>query len=259
MIRLYSGTPGSGKSLHTARDILWRCRFGEPVIANFPVAVDERRYPRQQCFYWDNQKMCPEWLIKFSREWFKNHKFREGAILLIIDECQLLFNAREWQKTGRADWLSFFTQHRKYGFDICLVAQFDRMVDRQIRSLIEYEYIHRKVSNFGFGGRCISLLLGGHAFVAVKMWYPLNEKIDSEFIRATKKYYSIYNTYDTFGSSPAAAPVAGGDSGAPPKQPAPLPAVETDKENVGVNTVAKVRKIPSSPPKKGFGAFFSYY
>ena len=38
MIMLYSGTPGSGKSLHTARDI--RDSLGakrRPVIANFDV------------------------------------------------------------------------------------------------------------------------------------------------------------------------------------------------------------------------------
>ena len=33
-----------------------------------------------------------------------------------------------------------------------LIAQFDKMVDRQFRALFEYEYVHRKVSNFGVVG-----------------------------------------------------------------------------------------------------------
>ena len=40
---------------------------------------------------------------------------------------------------------SHFSQHRKLGYRVILIAQFDRMLDRQIRSVLEYEYIHRKV------------------------------------------------------------------------------------------------------------------
>ena len=35
MIKLYSGTPGSGKSLHAARDIIVRSQLGEPIVGNF--------------------------------------------------------------------------------------------------------------------------------------------------------------------------------------------------------------------------------
>ena len=37
----------------------------------------------------------------------------------------------------------FFSQHRKLGYRVILVAQFSEMIDKQIRALIEYEYIHR--------------------------------------------------------------------------------------------------------------------
>ena len=119
--------------------------------------------------------------------------------MLVVDEAQLLFNAREWGKNGRSEWLSFFTQHRKYGYHVVLVAQFDRMIDRQIRSLIEYEFIHRKVSNFGVKGFLLSLAMGGKVLVAVKMWYPLKERISAEFFRARKRYFRIYDTYMDFG------------------------------------------------------------
>ena len=196
MISLYSGTPGSGKSLNSARLIISRARFGRPVIGNFQV--DLSQYRRADFIYVPNDKLTPNFLIDYCRQYFDGKPVKEGSILLIIDECQLLFNAREWQKIGRAEWLSFFSQHRKYGYDIVLVAQFDRMIDRQIRSLIEYEYKHRKVSNFGIAGKFLSLLFGGNTFCAVKMWYPLNERIGSEFFHARKKIYSIYDTFGTF-------------------------------------------------------------
>lgn len=196
MISLYSGTPGSGKSLHVAKDIRDRAILGKPTIANFPANLG--KYKRANYTYCPNDEMTPQYLIEYSREYFKTHRFKEGAILLIIDECQLMFNAREWQQKGRAEWLSFFTQHRKYGIDIILIAQFDRMVDRQIRSLIEYEFIHRKVSNYGIGGMIFSFCSGGKLFIAVQMWYPLRARIGSEMFHARKKYWSIYDSFATF-------------------------------------------------------------
>lgn len=196
MISLYSGTPGSGKSLHCARTIKNWSRLGYPVIGNFPV--DLSMHKRAAYTYCPNDEMTPDFLISYSRQRFGSKAPKEGSILLVIDECQLLFNAREWQQNGRAKWLSFFTQHRKLGYDIILIAQFDRMIDRQIRSLIEYEFIHRKMSNFGWQGKLMSLFFGGKTFIAVKMWYPLREKIGSEIFHARKNLYRIYDSYATF-------------------------------------------------------------
>lgn len=200
MIYLYSGTPGSGKSLHQACNIYYRLSKGKPVIANFEINTDIIKSKRLGEFYYiSNDILRPELLIKYAKIYFKNHKFKEGEISLYIDECQLLFNAREWNIKGRKDWLSFFTQHRKYGYNIYLVAQFDKMIDRQIRSLIEYEIIHRKVTNYGGWGKFFTLLSGGgQLFVAVTVWYPIREKVDSNFFKARKKYYQLYDTLNTF-------------------------------------------------------------
>lgn len=197
MINLYSGTPGSGKSLHTAQVIKNWSRFGYPILANFKVNLPEN-FKRANFNYLSNEQITADYLIKYSNAYFKDKKKKEGQILLIIDECQIIFNAREWQKEGRASWLSFFSQHRKYGYDIILVAQFDRMIDRQIRSLIEYNFVHRKVSNFGIQGKILSLFFGGNTFCAVKVWYPLNQKVSSEFFHARKSLYSIYDTFNDF-------------------------------------------------------------
>lgn len=198
MIFLYSGTPGSGKSLHQAKDIYFCLRRGKPCICNFDIDVTKIPKRKSEFIFLDNEHLNPELLIKYSKVYFSKHKFKEGAIRLYIDECQLLFNAREWQSYGRKEWLSFFTQHRKYGYDIFLIAQFDRMIDRQIRSLIEYEIIHRKASNFGTLGILLGFINGGDLFVAITMWYPLKEKIDSSFFKANKKYYQLYDTLNTF-------------------------------------------------------------
>lgn len=202
MIFLYSGTPGSGKSLHMAMCIYHQLRAGVPVITNFDINPDFVSSSRGGAWYryLDNLDLKPEALVEYARDYWSRsgERFKEGRIKLYIDECQILFNARSWDMKGRAEWIKFFTQHRKYGYDVILVAQFDRMIDRQLRSLIEYECIHRKFSNFGVWGKVVSLALGGNAFVSVKTWYPLKQKVGSEIIRVRKKYYSLYDSYRTF-------------------------------------------------------------
>ena len=43
--------------------------------------------------------------------------------VIIFDEAQIVFSARAWQ-TLDPKWLSFFTQSRKYRYDIILICQF---------------------------------------------------------------------------------------------------------------------------------------
>lgn len=196
-ISLYSGTPGSGKSLHATERIYKRLNRNLPVIANYNL--DLKKIPNSKLFtYVDNSTLTPGLLVERAGDWFSRHRFGEDRILLVIDECQLLFNSREWQNSDRMEWLEFFSQHRKYGFAVILVAQFDKMVDRQFRSLVEYEYIHRKVSNFGLAGWCLSLLFGGKAHVVVQRYYPLSQKVGSRFFIPRKKWFGLYDSYGTF-------------------------------------------------------------
>ena len=196
-ISLYSGTPGSGKSLHATERIYKRLNRKLPVIANYNL--DKNKIPNSKLFtYIDNSSLTPDLLVRNAGDWFSRHRFGEDRILLVIDECQLLFNSREWQNSDRMAWLEFFSQHRKYGFAVILVAQFDKMVDRQFRSLVEYEYIHRKVSNFGLAGWCLSLLFGGRAHVVVQRYYPLSQKVGSRFFIPRKKWFGLYDSYGTF-------------------------------------------------------------
>ena len=203
MIELYSGTPGSGKSLHVA-DLIYRWvhLFKSPVICNFGFnfkACKERGYGSGLIV--DNSMITPDFLIDFSEQYKDIRKWNtvpEETILLVIDEAQILFNAREWQKSNRAGWISFFTQHRKLGYRIVVIAQFDRMLDRQLRSVIEYEYIHRKVKNIGRGGFLFNMIAGGNLHIAVKYYKPLNEKVSSEWFKGNKFLYSLYNSYTRF-------------------------------------------------------------
>lgn len=201
MIELYSGTPGSGKSLHTAKEIRTRLRMHKRVIiGNFYVNTKAISRRKGTYLFVMNDRLTPERLLQFSRKLSAHldRRLKEGEILLIIDEAQLLFNSREWQNISRNGWLSFFSQHRHYGYDIILAAQFDRMLDRQVRCLIEYEEIHRKVSRFGYIGFFVGLLTNNNLYVAVKRWYPIKERVEGSFFFGSKKLFAVYDSYNHF-------------------------------------------------------------
>lgn len=221
MIYLYSGTPGSGKSLHTAKDIISKLKRKHRVIANFPVDLDYIRstsvkrvldkvislfklkidlkgnFERNigQFVYRDNSEMTVNFLVEYAK---KNHAYgKEGQTLLIIDECSILFNPRDFLRKDRDTWIKFFQHHRKLGYNVILIAQNDRLIDRQIRAFIEYDIKHRKANNFGSIG-VLFTLVGIKLFVAVTYWYGVREKCGAEFFTFNKGLSKIYDSYAMF-------------------------------------------------------------
>lgn len=209
MISLYSGTPGSGKSLHASQVVRNHLKFYSNVIGTFHINKDCLfKNSKYDYFYINIYSLTPSFLVSYA----KNHrcdlkKHVEGSFLLVIDEAQRIFNSRTWNNKDRNDWITFFAEHRHLGFDIILIAQNDRMLDRQIRALIEYDFIHRKITQFGLKGKLLSLLTG--SFMYVKEWYPLHEKIESSFFRADKRLFNFYDSFEEFSSDEDGG---GGDS-----------------------------------------------
>lgn len=198
-IYMYTGTPGSGKSYHQAESVYYANLRNVPVIANFDVNRDSLRNPNG-FHHVDNSELTPEYLYRFGLDYLMLHPdAKEGSIKLFIDECGVIFNSRKWSDKARAEWVRFMLQHRKLKYDVILVTQFADMVDKQIRSLVEYEIIHRKLNNVGWVGRLVNVLMLGHpVFVCVNYWYPMKERLGSEFVLGRKKFYGMYDTDTLF-------------------------------------------------------------
>lgn len=192
MIYLYSGTPGSGKSLHSIKDIVFKLKRGGNVIANFPVVTSKIKGCNGKFIYKSNNELTSKFLIDFAR---KNHvKGKEGQTLIIIDEAQALFNPRDFARSDRRDYNTFFSLHRHLGYNVILVTQNDRLLDRQIRCLIEYEVRHRKINNF----KTIGMLIPFKTFACISYWYGVKERLGVEFFIYRKTLSNLYDSYALF-------------------------------------------------------------
>lgn len=209
MIYLYSGTPGSGKSLHAAKVIYKGLKTGDSFyMANFEINRSLFKETELKNFgYIPNDKLCPENLIEFSRLYWDMIKRREGkipiskferGIRLFIDECQMIFNARDWQRNSKKGWPTFFSVHRHYGYEVVLITQMDSSLDKQVRGILEYNCIHRKIGNIGIAGAILNMLLGGGIFYYCLVWYPQNERIGGQWFRFNKRLESLYDTHSLF-------------------------------------------------------------
>lgn len=233
-IWLYTGTPGSGKSYHAARDIVNRLKRPGGLIANFPIYEDfvAEKKRKSHVEYWDNSELTAERLVAYALD---HHKIGvEAQTLVIIDECQILYNCRDFGRKDRNAWVTLFSQHRKLGFNFILITQNDRMLDKQIRALVETEIRHRKLNNYGLGGMLISLT-GMTWFVAIEYWYGGNKlMLGKQIFPYHKKYAKIYDSYKLFSDMVTAggAVCAGGNraSGGAPGNGSPPADDQAQKE-----------------------------
>lgn len=207
MITLYTGTPGSGKSLHVASDIRMALNKprGEdmPVIANFDVNTLGVKRP-DAFHYYDNMDLTPELLTDFADDFWLHTKrhFSEDYIILALDECQLVFNSRNWMDRGRGgkrdsrmDWLEFFSQHRKYGYRVILIAQSAKMIDNQFRMLVDDEVNHRKVSQMGMLGAIVGGAFRGRLFMRVKYLFQDHERLGMSIYVGRRRDMDMYDSY----------------------------------------------------------------
>lgn len=203
-ICLLSGTPGSGKSLHAASMIYKDLskNSNKYVICNFPINLDLiPPESRKRFFYIPASTLeTSEYIIHIIKEYWSNHTAfstsdAEERIHFYWDECQLQLNSRTWLANQKSGWTSFFQMHRHYGVKIILMCQMLSMLDKQVRGCIEFDIVHRKVSNAGFGGFVVSLLFNRGLFVSLYIWATTRKQFGSDFFIYTKKLGNLYCTH----------------------------------------------------------------
>ena len=202
MITSYLGTPGSGKSLHVANDIVNALAVGRLVITNFPVNTKGLRiHKKSRLVTLDNQsiKFSPDLIVCACDRYYEKYHVRKA--LVVIDECQLLFDSRSWNAPGREHWNWFFSQHRKIcGIDsnVIIITQNEKAIDKRIISQSEYFCLHRKLQNGSNWEFVLSMFFCFNLFIYKKIWRPGKETVQVSFFRGKKKLFNLYDTFMIF-------------------------------------------------------------
>ncbi len=219
MIEQFTGTPGSGKSLHCAREIKTYLNIGRNVISTCWIDTDLcflnlfqkwyvnhfKRKPKKikhdrrsdNFHYITNNDLDPDYLYSFAAI---HHEFgKEHQTILVIDECQQIFSptiigndVERWNK-----WDTFFRIHRHIGFDVILIPQSSKLISRKVIEYCEFETRHFNRKHHGLFGFLASLFVGG-LFSYTKMWRGTREPLEQQFYTYKPIYGLMYNSYSLF-------------------------------------------------------------
>lgn len=243
MIDYYTGPPGSGKSYDACLAIYKKLASGGNVIANFNIYTDNiRPYPLKKhighfihvtdeelltnSFSWadpsanrKNGRLLPVkdysyilGFINFARNFHEytvtadgEKQYKEHQTLLVFDECHNIWNSRTWARSDRLAWLSFFAEHRHFGFDMILMSQSDGSVDKQIKARLENEVFHRKFLNFlkpKILADFVSLIMPVPIFIIIVRKYGMRNKKEAHYYTkwtiGSRKIFNLYNSSTNF-------------------------------------------------------------
>ena len=95
------------------------------------------------------------------------------------------------------EWINFLANHRHFNYEFILIAQNDRMLDRQIRGLLEYDMKHRALKNWNLAMALLSLVCKG-IFHCVEYWYPCKIKTSTHLMKFKPKIANCYDTMALF-------------------------------------------------------------
>lgn len=146
----FTGTPGSGKSYDAVSKIIDNLRMGRMVFTNI------RGLNEPQCL-----RMI-QMLTGLSDCWLEHylHFFDDvqaqsfwdhvpPGSMIVLDEVQNLFNARDWQSRKNVMFNAWASTHRHLGFELILITQSIMRLDTAVRALVEWTYLYRKMNFFG--------------------------------------------------------------------------------------------------------------
>ncbi|WP_138756556.1 zonular occludens toxin domain-containing protein [Paenibacillus sinopodophylli] len=197
MITMYSGTIGSGKSYHALERIIDYLEKGKFVIANFPLNFTpgqiKRGWAKRFMYVDDIYFMSVHGIrllmnVSAAEGWLESEE--EDHCLLVIDEATNFFPKEDNSKPEQRLWRTFFTQSRKFGYDIIMILQDEHSINKTIGKCIEFDVKHRKANNiFPF---TILNFFKITLFIYITYWKQQRTKLKSTssvFLKRLSKMY----------------------------------------------------------------------
>lgn len=134
MLYLYTGVPGAGKTLYAVSNLVKRKDFKDrPIFVDGIKDLDHDKINYFDIPEGESIQTWPKWAPP-------------GAII-VVDECQRIFRPRP-SGSKVPDYVAELETHRHRGLDFILITQHPRLIDVNLRELIEH-HTHLGKTNLG--------------------------------------------------------------------------------------------------------------
>lgn len=206
MIYLVSGPPGNGKSFYAIRKVAQSLEEGKLVAGNVELAQDWPRILARRSWPFLLNPLARRRLLRdgpsrfhYTEDLEELASIRlagrgEGRGLMVLDEGHNWMNARSWSADDRKEIVRFFSQHRKLGWDVLLVAQHPEMIDKQVRNLVEYNVFLRNLKKAKWAGVPV---VPFNLFLAVWCWHSAQRVVVKREVFRLSWRKSLYDTFET--------------------------------------------------------------
>lgn len=130
-------------------------------------------------------------------------------VLIIVDEAQDAFNARDWSDKSKRPFFSWLCQSRHDDNDVIILSQAAANVDKQVRRLCTYIWIVRNTEYFPVGGvnvggkpaslmhwfRWLSLgFTDGRFFIRTQLDQDGKTRLSRNWIKADRGLFGCYES-----------------------------------------------------------------
>lgn len=195
-VTVIQGKLGSGKSLLSMQLILDYLNQGRQVACNFPINADLLNNNIRK----DSKLTILPTFV--NSDMLHNLGFggksEHEAGLLVLDECMLLFNSRSWNDKDRQSIVEFFVNTRKLKWDVILIVQDHRVLDKQIRETF-VEFVTNCIRLDRIKLPLIPIHLPKlHIGVTRYGTLPHAPVAERKFYMASKSLYQYYDSYTIF-------------------------------------------------------------
>lgn len=140
MIYIVTGKLGAGKSLLAVQRAIDYALEGRRVATNFPIDFANIALTPSSKLSHAPVTVLPS-VPKYNDLMMlgQGGEHEDTAGALVLDECAQFLNARNWQGPERELTINWLLHARKRRWDVFLIVQHERMLDKQIRdALAEY-------------------------------------------------------------------------------------------------------------------------
>lgn len=150
MIIGFTGTPGSGKTYEAVKKILDNLMMGKVIYTNIDGMFDPECQEMIKSYCGLSDLAITRQLRQLEPDQIANFWMHlEPRCIVVLDEIHKWFSNRDWQEPKNKEFGYWASTHRHYGYEVVLITQNIERVDAAVRSLLEWNYVYRKVNFLG--------------------------------------------------------------------------------------------------------------